>query len=354
MFGGLTSDEHMRYSRDVEIYSPESNRWRVGGRLPFPLFEASAAAYGGLIFIFGGFTEHGMNGDVVVYETEQDTAFVIGRMPEPRRAMGCALTNGRILLMGGIRPRGEVARNGYWYDCESGEFTEAPALNQPAYSLGVVINSGIWAIGGVFITPLDRVEKVHGDVWQDQPRQRLPQGIGLAGITLFEDTLIVYAGGLSNRGPISAAFALSTRNGGWQRLPSMQRPRLEFPLVVLGGRVYAIGGSLQTEDERNHLLATVEVLYRTDDVRPKNQPTSPTLLSVWPNPVNGVASISIPSGSAGYTLFDLGGRLLLRERTAGRTQFQFSTSPYPSGIYLIQAVDPQGDPLATTRLVIDR
>jgi len=55
-------------------------------------------------------------------------------------------------------------------------------------------------------------------------------------------------------------------------------------------------------------------------------------MSVFPNPTNGMFSVSIPNAPGGHArLFDLNGRLLAQQRLGEETQFDLSTRP--AGVY---------------------
>jgi hypothetical protein len=77
------------------------------------------------------------------------------------------------------------------------------------------------------------------------------------------------------------------------------------------------------------------------------------LFKVFPNPTNDVIYLEISpvieEATAEITIYELTGRIIIREATTGHDRYEFSLAGYPQGIYLISVMS--GDRLKTKKLI---
>jgi hypothetical protein len=355
VFGGISMRRHMEPVASVEIFLPDSNRWISGASLPIPLYQASAVAIGRYIFVLGGLNQNSINDVIFAYDTQHDQIHAVGRLPVPRRAMGAVGVGSRVLIMAGIEGRQQIMGTGFWWEPDSDRWVEAHPLNQPCAGFGLVSNESVYAVGGMFLGPLSRIEQLIGDRWVELLHSDLPEPRGEIGTAFLNDTLIVVAGGVGPHGASSDAFGFTPRGHTWHRLPPMSSPRIDFPLVELDGRLYAIGGNARDNEPMEGILGTVEVFedvnaVHTDDTQ-RVLPNE-SIMPIWPNPTNGTVSIGLPITGFRLSIFDLAGRRVAVEEVAGTKIWVWQTSAVPAGNYLAKLSNDKGKELSTGRVVI--
>ncbi len=351
VFGGMTFHRQNVLISSVEIYDPETDEWTAGENLPSALYQASAVVSGRLIYIIGGTTLGGEpNVEITVFDPRDDhhPYSRVGRLPTPRWAVGTVAVGRRILVLGGISGRQEYLRDGYWWNPadSSGHWVQAPQLNQPSAGFGLVSNGTLWAVGGISFGPLNRVEVLRNNAWVQLPRQsNLPEPRGELGLTFLGDTMMIAAGGFGRAGAESDVFALATDSLRWRRFPSLREARAEFSLVTVGEEVYAIGGGTSTPNHVGFILATVEVLRKSNDVDDDPDPIVPSQFetAIWPNPVNGIVSISLPDVASRLQIIDLNGRIINNSSISDDNRvWREDVSSYPAGNYQVIYFDAGG------------
>jgi hypothetical protein len=346
VFGGMTRHRRMEISPQAEVYDPARNSWRELRPLPVPLYQATATAMGPLIFILGGATQNGMNQNLLIYNTILDTCIRVGHVPAARRGMGAITVGRRILVIGGIVDRQRYEGSGYWFDPDSTLWREAPAMNNPSAGFGLAFAGNLWVVGGMSVGPLRRVEALVNGSWRELPRVgQLPEPRGELSAAVLEDTLLIAAGGIGQQGSSNDVFAFNTNEMGWVRIAPMRSPRVEFALVAVGNRLYAIGGNERGGNEMGELLSSVEVLTRENSIIDDGNPLLPDRVEVviWPNPFNHTVHLALPQGFVGYQIFDLTGRSVNFTRLPiGVQRSEWSPSGLASGSYSLMIYNAEG------------
>ena len=271
--------------------------------------------------------------------------------------MGVTVHRGRILVIGGIINRQEFTNTGYWWDPDSNHWEEAPALNEPRASFGLISDGLIWAIGGVYIGPSNRIEVFRAGSWEELPRANLPEPRGEMGAAYLNDSTIVVAGGTAREGATEVVIAFSPRTGAWRRLPPMARPRLGFPLIALDGKLYAIGGGRHSGERVGGLTNEVEVLSEFNSAPPKPElPLSPAIanIPVWPNPGNGRFLLNAPIGGRFIEIWNPAGRLVYSSPIASGTCIPWDAEGLPASVYQIRVLSGSGIPIGSGRAVLTR
>lgn len=358
VFGGATRMEHMELTGSIEVFDPIRNSWSDAGRLPRPLSQAAAVAYGRYILLFGGLTEGGANLAILRYDVQTGRIEERGRLPEPRYGMGGARVGRRVMLMGGVQGRQDVVRTGYFWDPDSGRWAPAPPMNSPSTNFGMASDGSIWAVGGIYFGPLNRVETFRDTAWVNVPRAELPEARGELGVAFFGDTLMVAAGGAGRRGLSSDVWAFDFWRGEWIDLPSLRSGRSSFSLIELNGKLYAIGGAGRgAHREQGGALDEVWVLSRPNSATGALEPPArPTLLPtpLWPSPANGWFAVAPPQGAISLRIVDVSGRLVYSSPLSGGDHFSVDAARFPTGAYAVLLFDQYGQPLGEARAVILR
>jgi hypothetical protein len=335
VFGGIGSNRRDILS-STEVFSPENNQWRTLSELPTPLFRASAVNVNRNIYIIGGFTnDNSFNDRVFLYNTERDTFITVARMPEPFRfSHSAVLVEDRILVMGGITVDDAMLNTGMWFSPRTQRWIEAPQLRTPAVNFGMVEKDGlVYLIGGVFYVPLDRHEILRGERWT--PGASMPIGRNGFGLAFLGDTLYA-AGGRTNSRPemTTRVDHYLPQRDTWFRTTDMIDPRIDFQLIPLNDKLYALGGHIPG-DMRGYASASVEVYYNTNGIEDSDPPLSSVImLNAFPNPCNGPVNFKFPSVQANLIIYDLHGRIL-KEHIISSTggTWSWNGSNQPAGIY---------------------
>jgi N-acetylneuraminic acid mutarotase len=127
----------------------------------------------------------------------------------------------------------------------------APMTTARAFAGGALLGDDLYVIGGGSTSgprSLTEVYDTVGDIWR--AGAALPSGLEQFGIAALGDKIYV-AGGYETAGPdadttetqSASLWIFDSALGAWVRGPSMPAPRVGVNLAVVGGKIYAIGGS---------------------------------------------------------------------------------------------------------------
>jgi len=348
VFGGM-QDERRRFLSSVEVYIPgngQHGEWSEVASMPAPLYKSVAVASGRYIYLIGGLTtNHELNRIIYIYDSDEDSFRVAGRMPEPYlHGHSAVRVERRILVIGGMVNERDYNREGKWLTPGNMAWEDGPELINPRAHFGLTERRGnIYAIGGLFFGPVNRVEMLRGDRWI--ACAPLPTARGGLDVSFLNDTLIVAAGGITPRGmPTNVVEGYNTQTDEWTReLPDMIIPRKDFELVELLGKLYAIGGG--DNNRRTVPLNSVEVFFDDENSISDNREAlrQTQLLTVLPNPANGPVSFRFPSIQAVLKLYTLNSRLIAEVPVPAQGgSWIWDCNNYPAGLYLYRYIPVNG------------
>ena len=237
---------------EVEIYDPGADSWSPGPPLPTPVNHAMAAASGGEVFVFGGYTSTGepVNQALVLRGGSWET---LPPMPEPRAAGGAAAAGAavgaeHIYVVGGIGPSG-LATTTLVFDPVGETWTVGPGLPHPREHLAVAGDEGsVYAIGGRTaaegnLATADQLFIPEG-AWRTMKDLPTPRsGLGAASTA---NGFVIAAGGEGDRifDEVEGWWPLGT-GGHWMRLPAMPTGRHGLGVVAIENTVYTLHGGPQ-------------------------------------------------------------------------------------------------------------
>lgn len=356
VFGGI-SDDLRNMMTSAEVYNTRNDTWREIEPLPIPLYQATAVALDGYIYLFGGVTTLGeLNQRLYRYSIADDEGGeyeMTGRMQQPvRSAHGSVVVDNRILIIGGKNGNQDYLNSGFWFMPDSQSWVEAPSLNRPRANLGLAVRDGlVWAVGGLFFGPLDRLEVLRGDQWIIM--EPMPNPRGSLGAVFLNDVLIA-AGGTTADGITNLVETYRSEDDEWSEdFPDMVRPRMDFALVGVRDNLYAIGG--RSTDQRQSVLRSVErwdrnpVNVSNDDDYAKDTVD----ISFQPNPANGFVNFRLPTVSAVLKIMDLNGRsIIVVPVEGGSGLWTWDCSRYPAGIYLYQYRTLEGGKYSNGKILV--
>ncbi len=200
--GKLASDE---VTNILEIYNPRTDKWELGAELPFGISAYAASGFEGKLFLFGGWGGEDYLDTVFEYDPNQDSWVELTKMPIKRAYGGAAVSGGKIYVLGGINDEGVLSNNHVY----------APELDQ--------VDMNPWSEAA------------------DLPEKRYAMGV----TNVVENIYLI--GGSHDNGVLDSYIYFPTTNS-WQQLdqPFIQS-LTNFGQVLLGTRVYLMGGETNEE-----------------------------------------------------------------------------------------------------------
>lgn len=231
----------------LEVERFDGRSWRVETTLPGDGLNAPAAALvGDRLYVIGGFggLSNVPTDRVAVYDLRTRSWSEAARLPAPRGGHAAAVHEGRIHVFGGGNARSTIADHDVYDPATDRWRTLAPlprAMGSPA---GVVADGRVWSIGGR--SGSSDFGDVHvydaaRDAWLPGPPIE-PRGT--AGAVRYRGAIHLFGGESQARGvTLSDVLRLDPSAGTWTLAASLPSPRNYARAVVLGDRVYVIGGN---------------------------------------------------------------------------------------------------------------
>ena len=176
--------------------------WKKGAPSPFPRVESPAAALGGKLFLFGGFTDDlGASSQINVYDPASDSWTRRKDMPMQLTHLNTAVVGEVVWLAGGFKGKhpGPVTAEVWKYDVASDTWAPGPPLPEPR-------------AGG--------------------------------GLKLLGDRLHYFGGYQADRDTDAGDHWSLEAEGGkeWRREADLPDPRGHVSAAVLDAKLYALGG----------------------------------------------------------------------------------------------------------------
>ena len=231
----------------VEMYDPARNTWETRASLPVPTHHAAAAVVGDRLFAIGGYT----GGRVRWMALDTVYEFIASReaweprapMPTPRGALAVAVLNDRVHALGGS---GESITNAHEvYDPASNRWTRLNAMPTARDHLAAVAFQGrVWALGGRASFMGEQYANVEiydpaTDSWRTGAP--LPAGRGGLAAAALPDRILVF-GGESPLRIFNATEMWEVAGRRWIAKEPMPTPRHGIGAVVIGDRVFVPAG----------------------------------------------------------------------------------------------------------------
>jgi len=244
LFGGLR-----RGAGTVQIFDPAANRWRFGPSLPYEGGSIASALIGSHIYLAGGTGAQGTFGDALRFDPATETFTAIAPMPRPRNHAAAATDGRRFFIFGGRGPgsgdHNEVA-NGF----------DDVQIYDPA--------TNTWQVSGE----------------GDSAPVPLPQARGGMGKAVFDGREFWVFGGETLDGAGADRHGVYDRvdiydpvANRWRSGPSMPAPRHGIYPVLVGDRVFLIGGGTRAGESSSTIADVLDL--RTAGRRATARPGEP-------------------------------------------------------------------------------
>ncbi|HEU4371691.1 MAG TPA: kelch repeat-containing protein [Methylomirabilota bacterium] len=234
----------------VEMYDPAQNIWETRAALPVPIHHPAAAVVGDRLFVIGGYTGGRVRWTALdsVYEfvPSRETWEPRAPMPTPRGALAVAVLNGRAHALGG---GGESVSNAHEvYDPATNRWARLNAMPTARDHLAAVAFQGrVWALGGRASFVGEQYANVEiYDLATDSWRTGVPLPAGRGGLAAaaLPDRILVFGGEAPLR-IFSATEMWESAGRRWIAKEPMPTPRHGIGAAVLGGRVFVPAGGTQ-------------------------------------------------------------------------------------------------------------
>ncbi|MFI1092450.1 carboxypeptidase regulatory-like domain-containing protein [Streptomyces sp. NPDC020917] len=133
----------------TEIYDPASRTWSAGADMPKPYAGAAVTVLGGKIYVVGGCTDSDCGRtDVQAYDPASDTWSSGTAYPEPISWLGCGAIAGKLYCAGGATATGGTTKHAYSYDPSSHRWTAVADLPIDLWGMGYSAADGTFLMSG--------------------------------------------------------------------------------------------------------------------------------------------------------------------------------------------------------------
>ncbi len=254
-----------RNTRRVDIYDPETNQWSRGADQPLEIHHFQALEYKGEIWIMGAFTGPYPKEEPIafihVYNPETNRWRVAGRMPEGRHrgGAGAVVYQDKFYLLCGNELGHYTGHNGWFdeFDPATGAWKQlADAPHTRDHFHAAVIDGKLYAAGGrntsnktghtmdQTIGEVDVYDFASGK-WTSLPTSaHLPTLRAGTTVAVQGDRLLVMGGESMTQVPAhNEVEAYDVSEGKWISLPPMMQGRHGMQAIQYKGKIYIAGGS---------------------------------------------------------------------------------------------------------------
>ncbi len=307
VLGGATTNGTILNT--VERYDPATDSWDDTSVAAFddPRLDASAVVFDNKIYLAGGLSSnYDILDDVEVYDPASNSWSSVEDMRSERRGHVLTLINNLPCAFAGIRENNEYVEDMEYYDPPEDDWEETPEELPEAVVLpfSATVNNTLFIFGGIFNFPTDTAlvgvpQPDWNFNWQPLPSLQIPRGNGA--VAVLGDSIFLI-GGVTGSGAGTDLVEKYVISSG-QLLPAapFPEPRIGMSAVTLNETIYVIGGY---NSDPNQPLTAVEVYDSVITGIPEPGSTIPeefAQISGYPNPFNGVITLRINVPVRGQT-----------------------------------------------------
>ncbi|XP_045214051.2 kelch-like protein 3 [Mercenaria mercenaria] len=232
--------------RSVEMFDPDSCRWKPLACLPFAISKHGMVSSGDYIYLAGGeFPDGSASRSMWRFDQNLDTWMEMVPMNMARSELGMAMLDGHVYAIGGWDGSSRldsVER----YNPVLNTWSFIPPMKIALTSPAVVALKGLlYVTGGAVLEDGDGIDLVQcysprTDMWIDRPNMQIPRS-GSASCVL--DGLIYVIGGwhASTENTNKVECYDPERNEWLQKAPMLER-RYRPGVAVIGTKIYVCGG----------------------------------------------------------------------------------------------------------------
>jgi N-acetylneuraminic acid mutarotase len=235
----------------LHIYNTASDSWSTGAAPPANQY-GPAVALGGKIYLLGGVTGPKITGNCAVYDPSANSWGNCAALPSPRGAGAAAVLNGKIHLLGGRAYQGAVLtdiNDHQVYDPAADSWHSAPPMPTARDGLSLVADpaSGrLFAIGG--FNSQTRNPSGKTEIYSSATKA-WTQGAHLSTPRFTAGSVLVggkiyFMGGSTTRAMYPTVEAYDVSSDSWATIGGLPAARPLESAVAVNGTIYATGGDL--------------------------------------------------------------------------------------------------------------
>jgi len=262
VIGGSDSEPGYDPILAVEVYDPSMDSWTRKADLPTARMIHSASVVNGKIYVVGGYKTYDSGvllSTVQEYDPVTDTWTRKADLPTPRRAaLATSVVDGKIYAIGGFTGAQGV-NTVEVYDPVTDTWTRK-AANFPFGVWGLctaVVDGKIYALGGRYASAISYVQQYDPatDTWTR--KSDIPVATGQMGSVVLGGKIFVIGGWLnSGNHPYTAVQMYDPETDIWTIEGDAPFRRAAFSASVVNNRIYVIGGT-----DRPHPCPATSTVY---------------------------------------------------------------------------------------------
>lgn len=234
-------------STSVEVYDVARDTWGDGPPIPLALNHAMAASLGNELYVAGGYLAVVFGATNTLFALRDGVWTPLAPMPETRAAGGMVAYGGKLWVFGGFSQQGTLATTTLVYDPRTNAWETRPGLPTAREHLTVVTDGKyVYAAGGRTGSPatnmnvVERFDPKSGKWTTLRPLTTKRSG-HVSAITA--NGLLVSAGGEFQGGIFDAVEAYDLRRNRTYPLPALDPGRTGFGGFASGSTFYVFSGA---------------------------------------------------------------------------------------------------------------
>ncbi len=333
VIGGFTTERHRNYpTASVEALNNIGGEWHEGVELPEPLAFSGVAAWGGKIFVFGGFNSNRVPTDkIYMFDPDSGAWQDVGPMPMGLAAFSVVKIDSFFYLLGGVTVG--RAYNPLVLRFSPTDFSWDTLVIESwvprSYMGAAVVNDTAYLMGGFYFGQVNWITVFDGQ--SVVSISSMPEEV--SGLASTSDILgeIFAVGGYYGVQETDRAWKLNRNDMTWQELPHIPEPRGYSSAVVFDNSLVVIGGRW-----RRHAVENVYALS-LNSIEEEPSTVEPEQVIVRaPNPLRPSDMIIVNAPSDGYlNIYSASGRLVAKlQIQQGNNRIPVGRLNLPSGIYI--------------------
>lgn len=239
--GFMETSQGPRGQSVVERYHPVSGEWVRVADMPAARHHLMAVAHDGFMYVFGGFSDRGIETTTWRYDPSADAWTGRAPLPGPVAAGGAAVLGDLIYVVGGV-PDGTSV---YSYDPAADTWSvERPLDTAREHSAAVAHRGRVYAIAGRWegrsLTSVESFDPVAGR-WSRGPD--LSEERSGFGATVWNGVIVVGGGEDLVTFATSSSLEILDSGGSWVTIEPLPVALHGFALAAIDDLLYSVGGS---------------------------------------------------------------------------------------------------------------
>jgi len=250
--GSVFKDAATATENKTRMFHMEKKVWCDSQDLPIPTESHALVTYNGRVIVIGG--GHGNwstwgSADAFAYDPQKDQYTKLADLTENHFGQRAAVLDGKIYAIGG-RTKNLSEHHMEIYD--GNVWKQGPIMLDfyVEVAIATTANGVVWSVGGFHTEYLDTNES--NPQWKFGPKPIRDQfNLKFAAVSIGNT---VYSCGGNEE--VTSCEKLESPAVNWVKIANLQKPRIYFDMLLLDGKIYAVGGEPQDE---NHRTNSIEV-----------------------------------------------------------------------------------------------